>query len=210
MTNKETALVPVTTNAVMPGRMLDNAIVDLIIKLAPYMRHTSKRSISTEQMAAMMMMAYEYGFNPTSANNIIHWIDGPSLSAEAMHALLIASKRVKTTVNMSYDDKGEPTCTVTMSRTDQPLTFTTTFSMDMARKAKLMRPDSGWDKYPHRMVMWRAISDCASVVAPDITSGLHLQFDIIDEPPPMVNPTTGEIIEEGEFTVDLTNDANNA
>ncbi len=203
MTDKSTALATIPERPQLPGRTLTSEVALLALQIAPSMRYMAKTSISEPQAAAMMMMAYEYGFNMTSAFQLIHWIGGPVLSAEAMLALLISSKLVKIKVVSASDAKGEPTCTVTMSRRDQELEYTTTFSLEDARKAKLVKPDSGWDKYPRRMVLWRAVSDCASVVAPDIVAGLHIAPSISgEEPPPIVDPKTGEIVDEGEYTLE--------
>lgn len=48
-----------------------------------------------------------------------------------------------------------------------------TFSMDDAKRANLVKPDSGWVKYPRAMLFSRAISQGARLYCPDAIGGVY-------------------------------------
>lgn len=50
--------------------------------------------------------------------------------------------------------------------------FTGRWTMDDARRAGLLKADSGWEKYPENMCMYRAIGFACDVAASDVTCGL--------------------------------------
>ena len=120
-----------------------------------------------------MLKGFELGFSITAAFENIHVIDGkPSLSPKGALALihdcpLLASLSIKDEV----DAKGNPlACTVTMKRRNG-FEYTARFSMDDAKRAELVKPKSGWEKYPANMLRWRALGYCQDVVFPDVIGG---------------------------------------
>lgn len=52
------------------------------------------------------------------------------------------------------------------------------FSMEDAKRAGLIRPDSGWEKYPRAMLFSRAISQGARIYAPDAIGGVYTDEEI--------------------------------
>ena len=44
--------------------------------------------------------------------------------------------------------------------------------MDDAQKADLIKPKSGWEKYPQQMCQWRALGFAADLACPDLLAGL--------------------------------------
>jgi hypothetical protein len=50
--------------------------------------------------------------------------------------------------------------------------FTGRWTLDDARRAGLLKADSGWEKYPENMCMYRAIGFACDVAASDVTCGL--------------------------------------
>ena len=62
--------------------------------------------------------------------------------------------------------------------------------MDDAKKAGLVKPDSGWAKYPAQMCQWRVIGYVADVVAPDVSGGMKRADEF-----------GGEITIEGDYQV---------
>jgi hypothetical protein len=59
-----------------------------------------------------------------------------------------------------------------MSRSDNGFSHTSRFTLEDATRAGLMKLNSGWQKYPENMCMYRAIGFAADVVAPDVTAGM--------------------------------------
>jgi len=60
---------------------------------------------------------------------------------------------------------------------------TSRFTIDDAKRAELVRPDSGWVKYPRAMLFSRAISQGARLYAPDAISGVYTDEEIRSIPP---------------------------
>ena len=52
------------------------------------------------------------------------------------------------------------------------MAYTLTYTMDDARRAGLVKPDSAWETYPANMLRWRAIGFWLDVVMPDIIGGM--------------------------------------
>ncbi len=72
-----------------------------------------------------------------------------------------------------------------------------TFTMADAKRADLVKPDSGWAKYPRAMLFSRAISQGARIYAPDAIGGIYTDEEIRSIPP---RP------DEAEPTVTITED----
>lgn len=75
---------------------------------------------------------------------------------------------------------------------------TSKFTIDDARRADLVKPDSGWIKYPRAMLFSRAISQGARIYCPDAIGGVYTDEEIRSIPPrydDTVDTATGEIAE---------------
>lgn len=156
-------------------RDLTPAIWTMIKDMAPVM-HNSRLFgvVSVEQATAIMIKGYEVGFGFAASFDLIQVIQGkPGVSPRGCMALILNSPKIKNVeVNRMTDKTGAfegYSCTMTR---DNGFTFTAQFTLEDAKRAGLIKPDSGWEKYPENMCQWRAIGFCADVVAPDITSGL--------------------------------------
>lgn len=152
---------------------------------------------SADQAAAIMIKGYELGFSLTASFENIHVIEGkPSLSPKGALALIYNSPECAgVSIKDEVDDKGVPmACTVTMKRRNG-LEYTARYSMDDARRADVVKPKSGWEKYPANMLRWRAIGYAADVVFPDVIGGTKRA----DEFGADISPD-GDII-EGSWTI---------
>jgi hypothetical protein len=146
----------------------------MILQLAPTM-HAARLfgTKSPEQAAAIMIKGYELGFSLTASFEFIHVIeDKPSLSPKGALAMILNSPlKEKVEIKDEVDATGKPiACTVTMKRKGEN-PYTVRFSMEDARKAGLVKPNSGWEKYPANMCKWRAVGFCADIVFPDVIGG---------------------------------------
>jgi hypothetical protein len=142
---------------------------EMIETLAPTI-HQSRlfRVDSPEQAAAIMLKGYELGLSLAASFELIYSVRGQvGLSPRGAMALIHRSKLIDVTI----DDQPDA-CTVTMKRRDTGFSYTCTFSMDDARRAGLVKPESGWQHYPANMLRWRAIGFCADIVCPDILAGM--------------------------------------
>lgn len=153
---------------------MSNAIVkpdtwQMISAIAPTIHAARLFAVSSpEQAAAIMLKGHELGLGLTASFEFIQVIQGkPSLSPRGALALILQSAECAGIEITEQPDA----CTVTMKRRNG-FSFTTTFTMDDARKAGVVKPDSGWEKYPANMRRWRAVGYCADVVFPDIIGGM--------------------------------------
>jgi hypothetical protein len=155
-------------------RELTPGIWAMIEKMAPVMHRAHLFGVtSPEQAAAIMLKGYELGLSVTASFEFIQVIDGkPGLSPRGAMALLLSNPVVKTIDIKRLDDKGKfigYECT--MERTNGHK-HTSRFTLEDATRAGLMKPNSGWVKYPENMTLWRAIGFAADVVFPDVTAGM--------------------------------------
>jgi len=58
-----------------------------------------------------------------------------------------------------------------------------TFTLEDAKRADLVKPDSGWMKYPRAMLFSRAISQGARLYCPDAIGGIYTDEEIRSIPP---------------------------
>jgi hypothetical protein len=73
--------------------------------------------------------------------------------------------------NIINDEDKPWACKVWMRRVGG-FEYTAIFTMDDAKRAGLIKPEGGWDKYPANMLRWRAIGYCADIVFPDVIGGM--------------------------------------
>ena len=184
--NKTTAVEPGNQMMVAPGttaiiptaatRDLTPAIWKMIGEMAPVMYQAHLFGVtSVPQAAAIMLKGYELGLSMTASFELIQVIQGkPALSPRGAMALLLSSPYIKgVEITRLTDPKGTfAGYQCTMARADKDFAYTAKFTMDDANRAQLIKPDSGWSKYPENMCLWRAVGFAADVVAPDVTAGM--------------------------------------
>lgn len=161
-----------TALAVRPQLTVD--VWQMINAIAPTMKDSRLFGVATpEQAAAIMLKGYELGFGLTASFEFIHVIDQkPTLAPRGALALILNSPLCEgVEIKDEADKNGNPTgCSVTMKRRGG-LTYTARFTLDDAKRAGLLRPGSGWEKYPALMCKWRAVGFAADVVFPDLLNG---------------------------------------
>lgn len=168
--NPETALA-VTTAAT---RELTPAIWHMIETMAPVMFKARLFGVtSTEQAAAIMLKGYELGLSMTASFELVQVIQGkPALSPRGAMAILLSSPVVETIDIERLDEKGVFSGFRCHMKRKNGFEFTSRFTLADAKNAGLIKPDSGWAKYPENMCLWRAIGFAADVVFPDVTAGM--------------------------------------
>lgn len=84
---------------------------------------------------------------------------------------------------------------------------TSTFTMKDAERAQLVKPGSGWAKYPRAMLFSRAISQGGRLYCPDAIGGAYTSEElqaIPDTEKPttshVANDTPPEVVSEGDYT----------
>lgn len=161
---------------VIKPRALTPDIWQMITEVAPAMHAARWFGVSNpEQAMAIMLKGHELGLGLAASFEFIKPVQGkPALVPMGALALLQNSPVIEEIeIKDLQDDKGQPFgCRVRMKRTNG-FEYECTFTRDDAQRAGLIKPDSGYEKYPANMYRWRAIGFCADVVAPDVLGGLR-------------------------------------
>jgi len=187
------------TNAIVPieHRELTPKIWQMISQMAPVMWKSRLFGVvSQEAAAAIMLKGYELGLSITASFEFIHVIQGkPGLSPRGALALLHSHPDIdKVEIKRLVDEAGNyigHSCTI---RRKNGFEYTAQVTLEDAKKAGLIKPDSGWTKYPEQMCMWRAVGFASDVAAPDITAGMTTIMKMPEELGIAINDS-GEVIE---------------
>lgn len=168
----QTTALAVTTAAT---RELTPAIWRMIGEMAPVMYKAHMFGVtSPEQAAAIMLKGYECGLSMTASFEFVKVILGkPELIPRGALAIIHGSPLVKEIIiNRLVDDKAKfigYECSMTRSN---GFTYKSRFTMEMARKAGLVKAGSAWESYEENMCLYRTIGFTADIVAPDVTAGM--------------------------------------
>ncbi len=131
---------------------------------------------SPAKVFVALQMGHELGLSPMIAINNIAVIKGrPSLSAGIMDAI-VRNHPDFAGISISYG-KDPISCTVVIKRRmgADIESIEGYFDMNDAKTAGLIKADSGWEKYPRRMVKARALSFAARDAFPDALAGMVTQ-----------------------------------
>lgn len=176
MENNQLVLSETTASlAVVENRQITPSVWSIIKDMAPTIFESRLFGVSSEaQATAILIKGYECGFGFANSFDMIQVVQGrPGVSPRGALALIMQSPRISDVkIERIVDGKGGyvgHSCTMTR---DNKMSYTAKFTMEDAKRAGLIKQDSGWDKYPENMCLWRAVGFCADVIAPDITSGM--------------------------------------
>lgn len=124
--------------------------------------------LKPDQAAAIMLKGFELGLPLAASFELIHVIEGkPSLSPRGAMAIVRASGLLES--ESIVETSGS--CTVTMKRRGGP-EYSLTWTLDDAQTADLIKPKSGWAKYPANMLRWRCVGYVIDWLFSDVTGGL--------------------------------------
>ena len=189
------------TYEIEPTQMLTPQTWDMIMSIAPTMHQARLFGVgSPDQAAAIMLKGFELGLGLAASFEFVQVIQGkPTLSPRGALALIQQSSEC-TGIEI---DEGDDYCQVTMKRKNG-FSYTTRFTMDDAKQAGLVKPDSGWEKYPKNMLRWRTVGYCADVVFPDVIGGMKRADEFGAEITPEGNVITpdSEVVESQWAPVD--------
>jgi hypothetical protein len=132
------------------------------------------QGISSPEAAAMIMLkGYELGLGVSASFEFVKQIQGKfELIPRGALALIMDHPAIKSVEVNRLEEKGAYVgheCTIVRQN---GFTYTARFSMVDAQKAGLVKPDSGYAKYPENMCMWRSVGFACDVAAADITAGM--------------------------------------
>ncbi len=155
-------------------RDLTPGVWRMIGEMAPVMYKSRLFGVlSPDQAAAIMLKGYELGLSVTASFEFVQVIQGkPSLSPRGAMAILLSSNLIGKIEIKRLENKDVFIGYECRMERNNGFAFTARFTMQDAMNAGLIKPDSGWAKYPENMCMWRAVGFAADVVAPDVTAGM--------------------------------------
>jgi hypothetical protein len=175
----------------------------MIEAIAPAMKQSHLFGVNNEAQAqAIMLKGYELGIPLTASFELIYIIQGkPGLSPRGALALIHGSPVMAEVKITRLDNKGVFVGYETYMKRVSGFEFTARFTLEDAKRASLIKPDSGWAKYPENMCLWRSVGFAADVVCPDVTAGMKFadqygadltpEGDVIEgswtAPPPVAN-----------------------
>lgn len=134
---------------------------------------------SKEQALIIMAAGHELGLSTIQSFRGIKVIDGnPAPSADLLVAVVMSSGFAEYFHEVSTDDQQS---TWETKRKGEPRK-TQTYTMKDAERAKLIKPNGGWDKHPQRMLKARAKAFLARDVYTDILFGMYAQEEILNAP----------------------------
>lgn len=187
------------TKALAIHQPLTLNVWQMIEAIGPAMHKARLFGLSNpEQAMAIMLKGYELGLSLTASFEFVQVIQGHvGLSPRGCLALIQQSPLLEALSIDDYaDENGNPeSCTVAMARGN--FTYSVTVTMEDAHRAGLIKPGSGWEKWPANMLRWRAVGFCADVVFPDIIGGMKRA----DELGADISPK-GDVI-DSEWTVSV-------
>jgi len=147
---------------------------------------------------ALMAVAQAEGLHPATAARDFHIIQGrPALKADAMLARFQnAGGKVdwkdytdeKVTGLFSHPNGGE---------------LSVTWTIEQATKIGLVKPGSGWQKFPRAMLRSRCISEGIRSVFPGSVTGFYSPEEVADFEPPKAKDMGSVVVDQSTGEIDL-------
>lgn len=139
----------------------------------------------TSAIMTIMLSARELGISPMAAlNGGLNIIQGKvEISARMMNALIRRAGHSIVTVKCT-----ETECELKGKRADNGDQESASFTMEDAKKASLIKPGGGWQKYPADMLYARALSRLARRLFPDVIGCAYVEGEIVDARAEIVEP----------------------
>lgn len=199
-------IVSVETKGIVPQqpRELTPAVWSMIERIgtAAYKARMYKGITSPESAAMVMLKGWELGFGISASFEFIQPIMNKfELIPRGALALLHGHPDIER-IDLDRLEKDGVfhgyACTI--KRTNG-FSYTASFTMEDAARAGLLKPDSGWMKYPENMCMWRSIGFCADVAAPDICSGMTSVMKMPEEYNVVVS-AEGDVIDVAPLNIE--------
>jgi hypothetical protein len=124
---------------------------------------------SQAQAIVKIQAGAELGFAPIYSMQKVYIVQGKIvMAAEAMGALVKKSGKYNYRIK-EYTDEN---VTLTFYENKEAV-FDSPFTMQDARKAGLIKPGSGWEKFPRAMLFSKAMSQGARAVCPEVIGGVY-------------------------------------
>lgn len=129
--------------------------------------------LNADAVFLIMAVGAELGIPATAALRSVYVVKGkPFVSADLMKSLCLRRRDVCEFFRLVKSDA--TLATYTAKRVgDEAVTMT--FTIEQAKRAKLIKGDSAWEAYPETMLRHRCVAMLAREVFPDLTLGIYCQ-----------------------------------
>jgi hypothetical protein len=125
----------------------------------------------------MILYGQDLGLSPMQSIQGIYVVKGkPQLSAQTWIALTRRAGHALSVLRHTAE-----TCTVEIIRGDTGEKHAETFTIEDAKTARLFSSDGMYAKYPKRMLLARAVSNCCRFICPEIALGFIAEGEL-EEP----------------------------
>jgi hypothetical protein len=153
----------------------------------------------TADVLTMILYGQDLGFSPMQSIQGIYVVKGkPQLSAQTWIALTRRAGHRLTVLEHTVE-----TCTVEIVRGDTGETHAETFTIADAKTAKLTSADGMYAKYPKRMLLARAVSNCCRFACPEIALGFGIEGEY-EEPAAAPEQALAQAVDARTDPVDET------
>ncbi len=130
---------------------------------------------TVSEAVALMMVAESDGIHPMRAMKEYHVIQGrPALRADAMLARFIEAGGT-----IKWHEISDERVSATFKH-PQGGEATITWDLAQAKKAGLVKPNSGWTKYPRAMLRSRVVSEGVRTIYPGVNTGVYTPEEVED------------------------------
>lgn len=127
---------------------------------------------------AIVEYGAELDIPPMTSLQTMSIISGKICMAAQMMLTLALKKGVSYKVNTDSDKE----VSVTFKRQGFE-SYTSSFSVEEAKRAGIYKAQGGWEKWPRDMCFWRAVTRGLRRIAPDVILGLYAIEELKDAPP---------------------------
>lgn len=123
------------------------------------------------------LMARELGISPMAAlSGGINYILGKvEISPRLMNSMIRQRGHM-----LDISESTDTVCTIKGTRSDTKETYVCTFTIEMAKKAGLVKAGGGWEKYPSDMLFARCLSRLARRLFADVIGPAYVEGEIND------------------------------
>ena len=135
--------------------------------VASTMFEVDRRPMKPEEALVLVLKGRELGLPPLFSLSHVRMVKGnPTIAAEAMLALVLKQGCTHRWVSVTTD-----AATLELTRPGGSK-HSETFTMEDAQRAGLVKPGSGWEKFPKAMLRARAITAACRAFCPDMIMGI--------------------------------------
>lgn len=161
-------------------RALEPSTADGAVRIAGHLFNSKMfgKHANPDSILGAILLGRELGLGAMGSLRGIANIEGKyGLSADLMEALVLKSGKAEYFEPVELTDKRAIYRTKRVGRPERVMEF----KLEEAERAKILKKDSGWEKWPLDMCKARCIARLARTIYPDVVFGLYTTEELRDE-----------------------------